>query len=70
MAMDYAKFAIIFWIIATIIIAIVGKRSIFKQFGIRQNQLRWAGWKMVLFCAMAIGAVISIGITFIIKSLS
>jgi hypothetical protein len=68
--MDYAKFAIIFWIIASIIIAIVGKKSIFKQFGIPPNKLRWAGWKLVLFCAMALGAAISIGMTFIIKSLS
>jgi hypothetical protein len=68
--MDYAKFAIISWVIATVIIAIVGKRSIFKQFEIPPNKLRWAGWKLVLFCAMALGAAISIGITFLMKSLS
>lgn len=68
--MDYAKFAIIFWIIATVIIAIVSKRSIFKQFEIPQNKLQWAGWKVVLFCSIALGAVVSIGIIFIIKSFS
>ena len=68
--MDYAKFAIIFWVIVTVIIAIVSKRSIFKQFEIPPNKLRWAGWKLVLFCAMALGAAISIGITFLMKSLS
>jgi hypothetical protein len=66
--MDYAKFAIILWIIATVTIAIVGKKSIFKQFRIAPNQLRWAGWKLVLICAMTIGAAISIGMTLLIKS--
>ena len=68
--MDYSKFAIVFWIIATIVIAIVGKRTILKQLGIPPNKLRWAGWRFVLFCAMAIGAAIAIGITYFIKSLS
>lgn len=68
--MNYSIFAIIFWIIATVIITIVGKRTIFKQFGIPPNKLRWAGWKVLLFCAMAIGAAISVGVTLFIKSFS
>jgi len=68
--MDYAKFAIIFWIIATVIIAIIGKKPILKQFGIPQNKISGIAWKGYLFCAMIIGAAISVGITFILKSLS
>ena len=68
--MEYAKFALIFWIIATIIIAIIGKKSIDKQFGMTKNKGLSFYWRAYLFCSMALGAVISIGITFLIKSLS
>ena len=68
--MNYAKFAIIFWIIATVIIAIVGKKPILKQFGIPQSKISGIEWKGYLFCAMIIGAAISVGITFLLKSLS
>jgi len=68
--MDYAKFAIIFWIIATVIIAIIGKKPILKQFGVPQNKTSGIEWKGYLFCAMIIGAAISVGITFLLKSLS
>lgn len=70
MIMDYAKFAIIFWVIATIIIAIVGKKSFFKIFGLPHNKILKVDWRAYLFCAAILGAAISIGITFIIKSLS
>jgi hypothetical protein len=66
--MDYAKFAIIFWIIATVIIAIVGKESILKQFGTPQKKLRWASWRAYMVIAMMLGAAVSIGITCLIKS--
>lgn len=67
--MDYAKFAIILWIIATIIIAIVGKKAFFKIFGLPQNKILKVELRGYLFCAGILGAAISLGITFIIKSL-
>jgi membrane protease YdiL (CAAX protease family) len=70
MVMNYAKFAIIFWFIATIIIAIVGRKSFLKTFGLPQNKIVKIDWRAYLFCAMILGATISIGITFIIKSFS
>lgn len=68
--MDYAKFAIILWIIATIIIAIVGKKAFFKIFGLPQNKILKVDLRGYLFCSGILGAAISLGITFIIKSLS
>jgi len=68
--MDYAKFAIIFWIIATIIIAIIGKKSFLKLFGLPQNKILRIDLRAYLFCATILGAAISIGITFLIKSFS
>jgi len=68
--MDYAKFAIIFWIVATIIIAIAGKKSFLKIFGLPQNKFLKIDWRAYLFCAMILGAAISIGITSLIKSFS
>ena len=68
--MDYAEFAIVFWIIATIIIAIVGRKAFFKIFGMPQNKTLKVDWKAYLVCAMMLGAVISIGITFLMKSFS
>jgi hypothetical protein len=70
MIMDYAKFAIILWIIATFIIAIVGKKAFFKIFGLPQNKVLKVDLRAYLFCAGILGATISLGITFIIKSLS
>lgn len=68
--MDYAKFAIVFWIIATIIIAIVGKKAFFKVFEITPNKFVRVDWRAYLLCAAGIGAAISIGMTFLIKSFS
>ena len=68
--MDYAKFAVILWIIATIIIAIIGKKPIAKEFEIPKNKILKFDWRGFLFCAMILGAAISVGITFLIKSLS
>jgi len=68
--MDYAKFAIILWIIATIIIAIVGKKAFFKIFGLPKNKILKVDLRAYLFCTGILGAAISLGITFIIKSLS
>jgi len=68
--MDYAKFAIITWLIATIVVAIISKKSIFRQFGYPQNKVVSAIWKAHLLCSMILGAAISIGITFVIKSVS
>ena len=68
--MDYANFAVIFWIIVTIIIAIAGRKSFFKIFGMPQNKFLKIDWRAYLFCATILGAAISIGITFLIKSMS
>jgi len=68
--MDYAKITIITFMIATTVIAIIGKKSVFRQFGYPQNKVVSAIWRAHLFISMILGAAISIGITFIIKSLS
>ena len=68
--MDYAIFAIIFWIIATIIIAIIGRKSFSKIFGLPQNKNLKIDLRGYLFCAAILGAAISIGITFLLKALS
>jgi hypothetical protein len=68
--MDYAKFAIILWIIATISIAIVGKKAFFKIFGLPQNKILKVELRAYLFCASILGATISLGLTFIIIALS
>jgi hypothetical protein len=68
--MDYAKFAIIVWILFTIVIAIIAKKPIFKQFGIPQDKWRRMDWRAYLFMAMILGAFISAGITFLLKSVS
>ena len=67
--MDYAKFAIILWIIATLIIAIAGRKAFFKIFGMPKNKVVKVEWRAYLLCAAGLGAVFSIGITFLIKSL-
>jgi hypothetical protein len=66
--MDYAKFAIVFWIIATILIAILGKKSLLEVFGMPKNRFLKADWRGYLVTAMVLGAAISIGITCLIKS--
>jgi len=68
--MDYAKFSIIVWIVATIILAIVCKRSFFKQFGIPQHKILRMDWRAYLVCMMMLGGVIAVGLTFFIKSVS
>ena len=68
--MDYATFTIITFIIATTVIAIIAKKSVFKQFGYPQNKVVSAIWRAHLAISMALGAVVSIGITFMIKSFS
>lgn len=67
--MDYAKFAIILWIIASVTIAIVGKKSVFRQFGIPQNKIVTLIWFGYLLCVAILGGAISIGITFLMKSI-
>jgi hypothetical protein len=62
--MDYATFAIICWIIATIIAAIVGKKAFFKIFGMPNNKVLKVELRAYLFCSAIIGAAISIGITY------
>jgi len=59
--MDYAKFAIIAWIVATIILAIVCKRAFFRQFGIPQHKVFRMDWRAYLVCMMMLGAVIAGG---------
>jgi|HubBroStandDraft_1064217.scaffolds.fasta_scaffold57751_3 hypothetical protein len=66
--MDYAKFAIVSWIIATILIAILGRKSLLKVFGLPKNRFLKADWRGYLVTAMVLGAAISIGITCLIKS--
>jgi hypothetical protein len=68
--MDYAKFAILLWIIFTVLLVTVSRRSMFKQFGANQKPILWGGWRIYLFCMMMLGAALSIGITFLIKSLA
>jgi len=68
--MDYAIFAIIFWILATIIIAIVGKKPFTKIFGLPKNKVLKVDLRGYLLCATILGAAISIGITFLVKALS
>jgi TRAP-type mannitol/chloroaromatic compound transport system permease small subunit len=66
--MNYAIFAIVSWVIATILIAIVGKKSLLKVFGMPKNKFLKADWRGYLVTAMFLGAAISIGITYLIKS--
>jgi hypothetical protein len=68
--MDYAKFAIIAWIVATIVIAIIAKKSIFRQLGFPQNRVVSAIWRAHLFISMILGAAISIGLTSLIQLFS
>jgi hypothetical protein len=66
--MNYAIFAIVSWVIVTILIAIVGKKSLLKVFGMPKNRFLKADWRGYLVTAMIFGAAISIGITCLIKS--
>ena len=66
--MDYAKFAIILWIVATTIIAIAGRKAFFKIFGLPKNKVLKVEWRAYLLCAAGLGAAVSIGITFLVES--
>ncbi|HEV2483179.1 MAG TPA: hypothetical protein VGS79_26115 [Puia sp.] len=69
--MDYPKIAIIIWIITSIIIAILGKRSAFTQLGKAANKITspiW--WRAYFLCCAGIGGVIAIGLTYLIRSLA
>jgi hypothetical protein len=68
--MNYATFAIVLWIIATIIIAIIGKKAFFKIFGLPKNKALKIELRAYLFCAMILGAAISMGVTFLVRSFS
>jgi hypothetical protein len=68
--MNYATFAIVLWIIATVIIAIIGKRSFSKIFGLPKNKVLKIELRGYLFCAMILGAAISMGVTFFIRAIS
>jgi hypothetical protein len=68
--MDYAILAIMLWIIFTVVLVIVSRRSMFKQFGKSQKTILWGGWRIYLFCMMILGAALSFGITFLVKSIS
>jgi len=66
--MNYVIFAIVSWVVATILIAIVGKKSLLKVFGMPKTKFLKADWRAYLFTAMVLGAAISIGITYLIKA--
>jgi len=68
--MYYGTFAIILWVIATVIIAIIGKNAFFKIFGLPKNKILKVDWKAYLVCSMVLGAAISVGVTFLIKSIA
>ena len=65
--MDYSKFAIITFLIATTVIAIIGKKSVFRQFGYPQNKVVSAIWRAHLAISMALGGAISIVLTLLIR---
>lgn len=66
--MDYTTFAIILWIIATVIIAIVGRKTFFRIFGMPGNKVVKVEWRAYLFCSAVVGAVVSVAITCLIRS--
>ena len=66
--MNYVIFAFVSWVVATILIAIVGKKSLLTVFGRPKTKFLKADWRGYLFTAMVLGAAISIGITCLIKS--
>ena len=68
--MNYATIAIVIWIVLTILIAILAKRSVFKQFGIPQNSVGSPLWRAYLLTCAAVGMPVSIGITYIIRSVA
>ena len=65
--MNYAIFAIVCWVVATILIAIVGRKGLLKLFGMPNNKYVKANWRGYLFTAMILGAAISFGMTGLIK---
>jgi hypothetical protein len=66
--MDYAILAIILWIVATVIIAIVGRNAFFKIFGMPKNKVVKVEWRVYLFTTAGLGAALSLVITFFIKA--
>jgi len=68
--MDYARFAIIVWIIATIFIAIVGRKPFSKIFGMPQNKVLKIELRAYLSCSMMLGGAVSMVITSVIRAFS
>ena len=68
--MDYPKFAVIIWMIATVIIAILSKKAMFKTFGIPQNKYLKADWRAYLICCALLAAFVAIGLTAIVKAMA
>ena len=69
--MDYSKIAIIIWIIVSIIIAILGRKTAFSRFGKTDKKITspiW--WRAYFFCCAGIGGVIAIGLTYLIRGLA
>lgn len=69
--MDYAKVAIIIWIVVSSIIAVFGRRSAFKHFSKADTRLTspiW--WRAYFLCCAGIGGVIAIGLTCLIRGLA
>ena len=68
--MDYAKLAIIIWIISSLVIGILSRKTFFKIFEISQNKYVKVEWRGYLFCVMILGAAAAVGITLIVKAFS
>jgi hypothetical protein len=66
--MNYAIFAIVSWVVATILIAVVGRKSLLKVFGMPKNRFLKADWRGYLVTAMLLGAAVSVGITCLVKT--
>jgi hypothetical protein len=66
--MNYAIFAIVSWVVATILIAILSRKSLLKVFGMPKNKFLKADWRGYLVTAMLLGAAISMGLTYLVKS--
>ena len=66
--MNYAIFAIVSWAVATVIIAIAGRKALLKVFGMPNNRFLKADWRGYLVTAMILGAAIAAGITCLVKS--
>lgn len=69
--MNYPAIAIIIWIVASSIIAILGRKSAFNRFGKADKKITspiW--WRAYFLCCAGIGGVIAIGLTYLIKGLA